>query len=102
MHGKENSRKEVARPIHRGKMSGWPIHLMIFVAFQILFMMFDGSSIWHMLNINKLGMRLVVFLQPFFDQFQPYTSEQLNYVTAIWGMVVVGHGIVWLIERRRK
>lgn len=98
MYDKESSRKEVARPIHRGKLSGWPIHLMIFVAFQLLFMMFDGSSIWHIFNMNNLGMRLLETLQPFFEHFQPYTSEQLNYVTAVWGVAVIGHGVGWFVE----
>ncbi|MCG7345999.1 YfzA family protein [Sporosarcina sp. ACRSL] len=93
----EDNRSNARRNIFRG----WPIHLLLFVAFQIMFILFDGSSIWRIFNPNNLGMKLIDSLHPFFERFQPYTSEQLNYVTAVWGFVVVGHGIAWFVERSR-
>ena len=103
MHWKDDLKKGANRSNARGKMfRGWPTHLIIFVAFQIMFILFDGSPIWGIFNMNNLGMRLVEVLQPFFDHFRPYTSEQLNYVTAVWGIVVVGHGIGWLAELLRN
>ncbi|WP_060204944.1 hypothetical protein [Sporosarcina koreensis] len=96
-------KKEDNQSKARGKIfGGWPIHFIIFVAFQIMFILFDGSRIWAIFNVNNLGMRLIESVHPFFDRFQPYTSEQLNFVTAVWGIVVVGHGFVWLGELLRN
>lgn len=100
MHRKEELKE--TRPSTRSKIGGWPLNLTLFVAFQILFILFDDTSIWDILNLNKLGEEVIVFLQPFFDWFQPYESAELNYVTAIWGLVVVVHGIVWLVGLLRK
>lgn len=41
---------------------------------------------------------MVSLLHPLFGKFQFYASEQLNYVTVVWGIVVVVHGVVSLIE----
>lgn len=103
MHGAENSRKMV-RSFFRSNSGKWLLHLTAFVVFQILFLLTDGSRFWNILNLNKVGEKVVAFLHPFFNQFLIYSSEHLNYVTAVWGVVVVVDGIfkfvLWLNSQR--
>ncbi|GEN83801.1 hypothetical protein SLU01_21130 [Sporosarcina luteola] len=103
MHGAENPKRS-ARPFFSSNIAKWLLHLTAFVVFQILFLLTDGSRFWNILNLNKAGEKVVAFLHPFFNQFLIYSSEHLNYVTAVWGVVVVVDGIfkfvMWLKSQR--
>ena len=55
MRGKEELKE--TRPVTRSKIGGWPLHLVLFVAFQILFILFDGSTIWGVLQSKQVGVK---------------------------------------------
>lgn len=97
MHGAEGTKKTV-RPFFRSNSGKWLFHFVLFAAFQVLFLLTDGARVWDIFGLSKFGEKLVAFLHPFFDQFQIYSSERLNYVTAVWGVVILVHGIASLVE----
>ncbi|MFD1435547.1 YfzA family protein [Kroppenstedtia eburnea] len=98
MYAGHGLRKKQARQTARSIIPRWLLHLSIFAIFQLLFILFDGSRMWIIFNLNDNGEKMVSLLRPLFDGIQFYASEQLNYVTVVWGIVVVVHGVVSLVE----
>jgi len=93
----ENSKK-AAQPLFRSNVGKWLLHLTVFSIFQMIFMLTDGSPFWTFLNPNNVGEMLKDIFKPIFDHFQIYSSTHLNYVTVVWGTVVVVHGVISLVK----
>lgn len=72
----------------------WWNHLLLFIVVQVIFILFDGSKIWMIFNLNKLGERFASNLDWVFGWFQFYKSEQLNFFTVTWIGILMIHGIM--------
>lgn len=77
----------------------WWMHLVLFASFQVVFMLFDGSEIWIVLGMNELGEWFISEFHVLFDWFQLYHTEQLNYVTVVWGGALIIHGAGCALEK---
>lgn len=77
----------------------WLMNLLLFAFFQIVFILFDGSKIWIILGLNKKGEWVVSKLHMLFDKFPMYHTEQLNYFTFVWIVILILHGIVCTFEK---
>lgn len=81
------------------KRFSWLLHLLLFALFQITFILFDGSEVWIIFNLNKTGEWVVSHLDWLFTKFQMYNSGQLNIVTVVWGSLLILHIVIWIIEK---
>ncbi|WP_055105646.1 YfzA family protein [Paenibacillus ihumii] len=77
----------------------WLVHFLLFVCFQVIFIVFDESKIWMIFKLNSTGERVVSSLHQLFDKFQLYNTEQLNYVTVVWIGILTLHGLIRIIEK---
>ncbi|MUK87759.1 hypothetical protein GMD78_05000 [Ornithinibacillus sp. L9] len=90
----------------RKTFRGLIIHIIIFVVAQLAFLLFDGYTGWHIFNLNPGGEWVVVNLNLLTQYVQLYDSQQLNGVTALWGLFLFIHGLVTVashfLSRREK
>lgn len=77
----------------------WLIHLLVFVMAQVIFTFFDGAKVWMIFNLNDMGKKGVAYFDWLFGSFQVYDSEQLNFVTVVWIIALVLHGIETIIGK---
>lgn len=75
------------------KRYSWFVHLAIFIVSQALFILFDGSRVWEIFDLNDRGKWVVSKLNWLFENFRIHESEGLNYITVIWIIALVLHGI---------
>ncbi|SET47095.1 YfzA-like protein [Oceanobacillus limi] len=79
--------------IPRKKRRTWYIHLFIFAIVQILLLIFEGASDWLIFNLNPVG-EWVLATIPIAEWVPLHNNESINFLTAVWGIVVILHGIV--------
>lgn len=89
------------RTVARKKRKNWFIHLIIFVLAQIAFLIVDNYVTWLNFNLNPLGEWAKA---NFFDHFSGwvniYKIETFNWMTAIWGILLIIHGLISITSSR--
>lgn len=90
------------QPTVKRRKFGWIIHLMIFMGFQFIFFMLDGSSGWHIFRLNPHGAWAVDKLSPLVEWFQIYDYEYFNIVTLAWGIILMVDVVVSIISNRTE
>ena len=78
----------------------WYNHLLLFVVVLLLFWIFDGST-WTIFNLNPVGEWALANI-PLGQLIPIYESEHFNWLTAVWGIILITHGIVSFFFRPKS
>ncbi|WP_010094293.1 hypothetical protein [Ornithinibacillus scapharcae] len=76
------------------KRASWFVHLIVFVLVQIGFMMRETFD-WEIFNLNNVGLWFEETVGPI-TWLQLYDLQILNYVTLIWGALLLIDGMLSL------
>lgn len=89
--------------VTRKKRGSWFVHLIVFVVVQIGFFLRENLE-WTIFDLNNVGLWFEETMPPI-KWMQLYDLKILNYVTLIWGILLLLDGLLTIrknVNSRRE